>query len=445
MTATASAEVEPTEESAKEEPAKELTKEESETVALNRKLNALDDSSAILDVFEKSGDTVNAVNVATTLHRLASINKKQRVGREALFRDARFSHLMDAVDEHSEEFKPRSVADVLWSLATLQHWPAKLLKPVITALVKTLEKKGFEAQHLSTIVWALASLNARPQRLSGFNDVVDDMASVPKSVADIILAKIETQAVPIVDSMNPQNCANLLWGYAKLGYQPSTLLPKLAPALLEPNMLSVAKPVEVSDLAYALAELEAPASEYADLIVALADRAKPETNLSAFSSRHLVNLICSLERLQAMDLLAEGVLDDWVNAVRMLHGNKRLISDDAERLEKTLKALGLDATWVKRSEMLTSWVDMADGKARDKKARKYTTADLRAAFDAIDTDNSGDIDQAELLEAIQQFNPDADAKTVEGMLSFADRDGDRQVSFEEFKDIMLKQSKRVKA
>ena len=57
---------------------------------------------------------------------------------------------------------------------------------------------------------------------------------------------------------------------------------------------------------------------------------------------------------------------------------------------------------------------------------------------------SGDIDQAELLDALKQINPDADAATVEGMLSFADEDGDRQVSFEEFKQIMVKQKKPPK-
>ena len=52
--------------------------------------------------------------------------------------------------------------------------------------------------------------------------------------------------------LSPQNCANLLWGFAKLRQPSAELLPVVA-ARLESGLLDECKPVEVSDLAYAAA------------------------------------------------------------------------------------------------------------------------------------------------------------------------------------------------
>ena len=110
-------------------------------------------------------DSSHAVNVATALHRLAVINKRRRAGRDALLRDARFEKLVGAVAEHAADFNARAVADVLWSFATLQHWPPTLLTPVLTSVSVQLEADSFQAQHLSTMVWALAKLECKPVRL----------------------------------------------------------------------------------------------------------------------------------------------------------------------------------------------------------------------------------------------------------------------------------------
>jgi Ca2+-binding EF-hand superfamily protein len=421
----------------------EEVKTDSPAAILNRALKAEEDSETILGMVKEKEGEMNGVNVATALHRLATINKKKRVAREALFRDSRFALLLDAIDKHSAELQPRSVADVLWSLATLQHFPARLLKPVITSLVQALQKKTFEAQHLSTAVWALASLETRPMRLSGLGDVVADNATVPKSVLDVILVRIEAQAVSLVSKMNQQNCANLLWGFAKLDYQPTELLPKILKRLVEPGMLVNAKPVEVADTAYSLAELNPPKdAEFHNLTKAIAARVSPDGILDSFSSRQLTVLMSAMLRLDAISALPEGRLDEWISAVRKGHEAKPMISADARNLEKTLATLGREASWVKRSEMLNNWVDMASGTSAGK-ARAYSDDELHAVFKVIDTDKSGDIDQDELLYAMQKINKDVDAQMVKKMLDMADSDGDYQVSFEEFKQIMVKQGKML--
>ena len=115
------------------------------------------------------------------------------------------------------------------------------------------------------------------------------------------------------------------------------------------------------------------------------------------------------------------------------HAKQPLMANDATKLEAALEALGIECAWISRSDMLATWTDLASGKAR-KGGRKYTDDQLRAVFDSIDTDGSGDIDVAELRAAMVAATTEG---TAEEMLDFADVDGDRQVSFDEFKRIML--------
>ena len=231
--------------------------------AIQSQLIKVKDSEAALGLVETHVDAMNEVNVATSLHRLAVVNKRRRAGRDALLRDPRFEKLVGAVSTHAPELSARSVADVLWSFATLQHWPPSLLKPVLTSVSVHLEAEDFEAQHLSTMVWALAKLECKPTKL---------------------LERIEALAAPRVSEMNTQNCANLMWGFAKLNYTPARLMGSLPEALLQPGMLEAAKPVEVSDLALALGLTSSP-GQHEPLLSALAARAGPEAALPHFSSR----------------------------------------------------------------------------------------------------------------------------------------------------------------
>merc|ERR1719353_708752 len=231
---------------------------------INKLITAAKDSEAVLEIVERH-KRLNAVNVATALHIIAARNKKKRARRDVVTRDARFQRLVESMVTHaSEEFEgsARSVADVLWSFATLQYWPATLLMPMLTSVNVQLEREAFEANQISTVVWALARLKCKPVRL---------------------LEKLEEQALAQIDSLDLQNVANLLWGFANLNYQPRALLPPLASALAQPGALADAKPVEVADMAYALQRLVAP-GEHEPLMLELSARAAPDSALGSFSS-----------------------------------------------------------------------------------------------------------------------------------------------------------------
>lgn len=373
-------------------------------------------SNGVLTVIDFNAEVLSASDVARALHKLAVNNKRNRAGRDALLRDRRFEALIEKCISTAPAFDPRSVADVLWSFATLQHWPPTLLKPLLTAISVQLTADSFSGYQLATIVWALAKLQCKPTKL---------------------LEQIEQQAIPKLDTMDNQNCANLVWGLAKLNYKPPLLLPPLSERLLQPGMLDAAKPVEVSDVAFALGLIGQPRAPEA-LLLGLAERAAPDPVfgcLHTFSSRQIVLLIWAFASLQATPLLPEGRVDAWVSAVKAAHAATPLLASDARNLERSLVALGIDAAWIKQTEMLSTWSELAAGK-EGRRRQDYTEEELRATFVSIDTDNSGDIDREELLEAIRAIKPDADDGAVEKMLSFGDADGDMAVSFEEFKKIM---------
>ena len=125
-----------------------------------------------------------------------------------------------------------------------------------------------------------------------------------------------------------------------------------------------------------------------------------------------------------------------MSAVRAAHEATPLLVTDARNLERSLESLGLDASWVQRSEMLNTWTDLADGRSRRRAGRAYSDDELRTVFEAIDSDGSGDIDQAELLEAIRAIRPDATDDDVDRMLAVADGNGNDTIDLAEFKLMM---------
>jgi len=140
----------------------------SKQAALNRQLSQAESSDEVLQLVEQNAAELNAVNVATALHRIASRNKVKRARRDAVLMDRRFQLLITALEVHAADGmsnEPRSVADVLWSFGTMKHWPPSLLKPMLMSVLGHLEKGTFEAQHLSTVVWAFAKLETKPVRL----------------------------------------------------------------------------------------------------------------------------------------------------------------------------------------------------------------------------------------------------------------------------------------
>ena len=88
-------------------------------------------------------------------------------------------------------------------------------------------------------------------------------------------------------------------------------------------------------------------------------------------------------------------------------------------------------------EVITTWTELAAQPPIQRAGRRrFTDEELSAVFVSIDTSGDGEIDVDELKTAIRKVNPNIDDTAIERMLTFADGDGDAQVSFDEFKKII---------
>uniref|UniRef100_A0A6V4UVM3 EF-hand domain-containing protein n=1 Tax=Prymnesium polylepis TaxID=72548 RepID=A0A6V4UVM3_9EUKA len=68
-----------------------------------------------------------------------------------------------------------------------------------------------------------------------------------------------------------------------------------------------------------------------------------------------------------------------------------------------------------------------------RKSRDFGDDELKSAFDKFDTDKSGKLNREELMKAIKEAEPSATEEAVQDMINFADKNGDDQIDFEEFK------------
>lgn len=65
-----------------------------------------------------------------------------------------------------------------------------------------------------------------------------------------------------------------------------------------------------------------------------------------------------------------------------------------------------------------------------------TEAELRAAFEVFDKDKSGTISADELRAMLKSLGDDMTDKEINDIIREADTDGDNNISFAEFKNIM---------
>jgi len=136
---------------------------------------------------------------------------------------------------------------------------------------------------------------------------------------------------------NSQNCANLLWGFARLGYKSDSLVPAVGTALTERGLIEAIKPVEVADLSYAVAML-GDAEGDAALLSTLAARASPDCLLDEFSSRQLVTLLWAHGRFSISP--DRELMGAWMQRIEATHEAKPLLQQDRNNLERALDVLG---------------------------------------------------------------------------------------------------------
>lgn len=270
-----------------------------------------------LEQVEARGQDMSIVNMATAFQRLAKLTKADRVQREKVLADTRFTLLVESIGEvDAEKLRPQTVAMLFWTCAVLDQLPFQIVVPLFTALARHLENNTLEAQHLTQVVWACGKLKKRPSKL---------------------LPLFQDRALELLGDMSTQNCVNLLWGFAKLNVKPLRLLPRLAHRLVSHSMLDNALPVEISDLSFALVHTTNSSREADVLLLDIAKRAS--VNIEAYRSNQLVNVVNVFTRLEATKLLDDGQLETWLNRIVELTRERPLRQDDENVLKSCLRDL----------------------------------------------------------------------------------------------------------
>lgn len=352
----------------------------SQSGALNNQLVKATDAEGVLALIAQNGAKLSSVNVATALHRLAGHLKRDRARRDAVLRDSRFLALIDATIELADKLSPRSVSDVMWGCATLQHWPPTMLKPVLTqarthraapvrrrpratppraaptpgppaaaTAAGRLPPPEVRIRGAAPLAHPLVLCGPRVQagapaaRRSGASRAPQRRHARPpaRPVQVRLLEMMEASTVKQLGAFNRQNCANVLWGFAKLNHRPTALMPCMCDRLIEPEFLDGLKPVEVADTAYALSVLGTAESE-GPLLEALAARAEPETLLERFSSRQLVTMVGSFARFERRP----AQLGSWLEQIERAHARQPLLGVDRKSLEAALGTFGEAAEWL---------------------------------------------------------------------------------------------------
>ena len=134
------------------------------------------------------------------------------------------------------------------------------------------------------------------------------------------------------------------------------------------------------------------------------------------------------KQFKEWDLNGDGVLsrDEIIQGYKKTYG-----SVDENEIDNMIKSIDLDGNGViDYNEFLTCSIN------KEKSLRKEN---LEMCFKAFDLDNSGTISLNEIMEIFKKGNKEADdVKAFQSIMKEADKNGDGEISFQEFKELMMK-------
>lgn len=128
---------------------------------------------------------------------------------------------------------PQNISNFLWSLAQLEHTPPTHVLRACADTCKSLTADpAFNPQACSNVVWAMATIPHAWDQLHGvllyYTTIFHD-TRVPSDTQ--LLDVLAARSLASMQSFKPQNIANALWGFAKLGYNPGAAFMDVAGTL----------------------------------------------------------------------------------------------------------------------------------------------------------------------------------------------------------------------
>ena len=119
---------------------------------------SMDDIAAVCEEYSCS---FNCVNIATALHRIATVHQRNHRANDQA-RIKRVCPLMcHKATLHAKDFKPQEVANLMWSLATLGMEPGAELTAMMSKRAVSCAGE-FKPQEVANLMWSLATLGVEP-------------------------------------------------------------------------------------------------------------------------------------------------------------------------------------------------------------------------------------------------------------------------------------------
>jgi len=228
-------------------------------------------SEEILEIVEEADTQLNAVNLATAVHRIAKWSKK---GPSSSRSNIAWRQLLGLIRVNADSFSAQGFANVFWALGTVHVDCAmedQLLDSLATGMMRIMDQ--FNPQALTTVAWGMATME--------YNNSVLGQA-------------IKEACFKQLESFNQQDLANAAWALTSLGVSDDALLDRIADisALLIPSF----KPQETANLMWAFAVAKRAHKELMDAVVA-----QVAESPDSLSSQALSNIAWSFAKLGKHD------------------------------------------------------------------------------------------------------------------------------------------------
>lgn len=120
---------------------------------------------------------------------------------------------------------------------------------------------------------------------------------------------------------------------------------------------------------------------------------------------------------------------------------------ELHELQSVMRKLGQNPTQAELMEMINSVDDNGDNEIdfneflilmKSRIGERDPEKELRDAFAVFDTDNSGSIDRKELKRILKKLDQKLTDAELDAMMAEVDTNGDGEISFEEFKALMVR-------
>ena len=254
-------------------------------ISWNKTITGATVVSDITDLMYLYGNQFNAVNIATSLHRLAS---------QFRFDVRRYSEAIKIVLDRAREtnfdgFSPRELANVVWAMAKTEM-PSKeeVFDHVSRKAISSFSDADYTPQAIANLLWGMAK------------------AGYPNAVLFEHLSRIAVRSG--LRGFNAQNLSNSLWALSTAQLPNAELFNMIGDFIVaEHNNLKGFSPQNMANAVWAMAKVNLPHVPLFELISVKAT----ESKLAGFKPQEIANLVWAMSvcRLTRAELIVETLLE----------------------------------------------------------------------------------------------------------------------------------------